>query len=114
MGAGALTLAIGFFMITRGWLGGGDAKLIAAIMLWAGPERAMEFVLVTTVAGGFLAVGLLFRNRLPHATVPSLNGPEASPIAPSKRTIPYAVAIACGGLYVAFTLIGVGLPRILL
>ena len=112
LGVGALTLAITFFMFTRGWLGGGDAKLISAIMLWAGPAHAAEFVLITTAAGGVLAVCLWFRNRHSPATAPSLSGQDSPPVAPSKRPIPYAIAIACGGLYVAFTLIGVGLPRL--
>ena len=112
MGVAALTLAIGFFMFARGWIGGGDAKLIAAIMLWAGPENALELLLITNAAGGFLAVAIWLRAHFSHATVPSLNGQDTTQTAPSRRPIPYAVAIACGGLYVAFTLIGVGLPRL--
>ena len=109
--AGA-TLAVCFFMFTRGWLGGGDGKLIAALMLWAAPDHAMAFIMITTVAGGLLATGLWLRARFSPATVPHLAGKENADPPASKRPIPYAVAIACGGLYVAFTLIGVGLPRL--
>ena len=108
----AIALAVCFFLFARGWLGGGDGKLIAAITLWAAPDYVVEFILITTAAGGVLAVALWFRSRLSHATIPNLE-PEDSPNSTaSKRQMPYAVAIACGGLYVAFTLIGVGLPRL--
>ncbi|MEM7223254.1 MAG: prepilin peptidase [Pseudomonadota bacterium] len=112
LGLGAATLSVGFILFAQGWLGGGDAKLIAAIMLWAGPNQGAEFILITTAAGGILAVILWLRSRLHPATATSANGESVAEIAPSKRPIPYAVAIACGGLYVAFTLIGVGLPRL--
>ena len=55
-----LTAAAGgaaFFLmavLTRGGIGGGDVKLIAALGLWLGPDR-----LLTTVTRGFLAGGLV-------------------------------------------------------
>lgn len=45
-----LTYAIGLF-------GGGDVKLLGAVALWAGPERFLEFLMLTGLLGG--ALGLL-------------------------------------------------------
>jgi prepilin peptidase CpaA len=56
--AGA-SLAILFALYLLGWFGAGDAKLISAIMLWAGPEAGMQFILLLALAGGFFATLLL-------------------------------------------------------
>src|SRR5271170_1933566 len=36
LGAAAAVLAVVFVFFTRGWIGGGDAKLAAAAVLWLG------------------------------------------------------------------------------
>src|SRR5687768_13153046 len=53
--------ATGAFAFSRGWLGGGDVKLFAASVLWAGPELLPEFLVVTTIAGGLLGATALSR-----------------------------------------------------
>lgn len=95
-------LAAGAFCFARGWMGGGDVKLLAATSLWAGPPLFSPFILVTAVAGGMLGLLLLTPayRLLPRAA--------SQPIFSSSRTssrlrapIPYGVAIAIGGLWVA-------------
>ena len=44
LAAGATMLAIGILMFAQGWLGGGDAKLLAAATLWLGFERLFDYL----------------------------------------------------------------------
>ena len=46
-------------VISRGALGGGDVKLIAALGLWFGSEKLLNVVLTGTIAGGLAAVLLI-------------------------------------------------------
>lgn len=43
--AGILLLACGIVMFSRGWLGGGDAKLLAAAALWIGFDNLFIYLL---------------------------------------------------------------------
>lgn len=103
VGVGFATLALGFILFSRGWLGGGDAKLLAAAALWAGPAHAVDLFAVTAVAGGALALAL----QSPF-TAPLTAGLQArwQRVAPAQRSpMPYAVAIAAGALTVAAQLL---------
>jgi prepilin peptidase CpaA len=56
--AGAVFLLLfGFFAM--GWLGGGDVKLVGAIMLWAGPSHGANFIVLFALFGGVFALMLL-------------------------------------------------------
>jgi prepilin peptidase CpaA len=96
MGLAGLTVAMGMFAL--GWIGGGDAKLLAAAALWLGWPAVTTFLLATTLAGGGLALILLgLRSPLVRAHTPVLGGwmdRLTTPGAPA----PYGVAIACGAL----------------
>ena len=67
-----------------GMMGGGDVKLAAALSLWFSPESTVKFLVLMSVAGGVLTLGVLgwhkFRGRS------------------GRPQIPYGVAIAVGGL----------------
>jgi prepilin peptidase CpaA len=81
-----------------GVMGGGDVKLLAAMSLWAGGTYFPAFLLLTTLAGGALAMGWdpLIRHFFPRiATGRAGNG---------RPAIPYGVAIAVGGVFVAVNL----------
>ena len=43
-GAAFIVLAIGFGCFAMGWIGGGDAKLAAAIALWFGFDYLLEYL----------------------------------------------------------------------
>ena len=95
---GLAGLVLGMGMFALGWIGGGDAKLLAVVSLWLGWPAVAPFLSATAVAGGALAILLLgFRTRLVRAHTPALGGwidRLATPGAPA----PYGVAIACGAL----------------
>jgi prepilin peptidase CpaA len=99
IGAGALLVAMGLF--AAGWIGGGDAKLFAAVTLWLGWPAVASFVMVTAVVGGGLALTLL--NIRANWLKPYLAGapPWLARLTTTGEAVPYGVAIAIGAL-VAF------------
>jgi prepilin peptidase CpaA len=46
---GAILFAVLLFLYSRGWMGGGDVKLLVAAFLWLGPSNASIFVVALTV-----------------------------------------------------------------
>lgn len=90
-GLAAFVIAFGLFAFRV--FGGGDAKMIPAVMLWVGPSASMEFLFTMAVTGGLCAmVILLVRQTIPAAVVP---GPIRAPFE-EKAGVPYGVAIAAG------------------
>src|SRR6201996_1362759 len=63
--AGFIGLVIGFTLFALGYIGGGDAKLFAAVGLWLGLKDLMPYTLVATVLGGVLTLALLLLRQLP-------------------------------------------------
>jgi prepilin peptidase CpaA len=98
LGVGLVALLLGMGMFAAGWVGGGDAKLLAAAALWMGWPSAIAFVGLTGLAGGaftFILLGL--RNPLIRPAV--LSGPRwFTRLAEPGESIPYGVAIAIGAL----------------
>jgi prepilin peptidase CpaA len=103
---GSGLLVLGFFLHLGKIAGGGDAKLLAAVALWAGPGLFFDFLVITGVAGGAMALGLWLRHRLSRTAGPGMIFLTSSDPDFAKQPMPYAIAIASGGLYVAFTLLG--------
>lgn len=62
IGAGSLFLFLAF--ISRGALGGGDIKLVAALGLWLGIKALLAVVIYGTIAGGIAASLLLLSKRI--------------------------------------------------
>ena len=50
-------------MLSKGALGGGDVKLIAALGLWLGSEKLLNVVLVGTIGGGLAAVLMILAKQ---------------------------------------------------
>lgn len=98
--AAALMLALGVLLFERGMLGGGDVKLMSAGALWAGFDQLPLMLLVTSLAGGALALahlsplGRLMPARPGAAPAQGMRGRLQQPI-------PFGVAIAIGGIAVA-------------
>ncbi len=108
---GAGVFALGVLLFALRITGGGDAKLMAASSLWAGPALILPFFFVTALAGGVLAIVLWLGHRLSRFAAPGnvlgvglISGSEGGL---GKQPVPYGVAIAVGSLYVAFTLLRV-------
>ncbi|HSS62886.1 MAG TPA: prepilin peptidase [Gammaproteobacteria bacterium] len=107
LGVASLALCIGFTLYSLRGLGAGDAKLFAATSLWAGSGLIIELTLLTTLAGGVIALFLWLQNRVaraPSVATVFLSSPDPGI---ARQSMPYGAAIAVGGLYVAFTLLRV-------
>ena len=98
LAAGVVALLVGMGMFAAGWIGGGDAKLFAATVLWLGWPAALPFMLVTGMAGGALTLGLLSLRSGWFEPV-LVGGPAwLRKLGSDGADIPYGVAIAVGAL----------------
>jgi prepilin peptidase CpaA len=99
IGAGGIVLVIAFGCFAMGWMGGGDAKIVAAASLWFGFSQLMGYLLYASVFGGALTLLLLqFRQwPLPYqlagqAWVLRLHAKDSG--------IPYGIALAIGAMII--------------
>lgn len=92
--AGGAFFAFGLLAFTRGWLGGGDVKVMTGCACWATLGTIIEQQVLVGLAGGVLAVALmLVRHSLKLAGV---TGEDAPRLVRVGADLPYAVAIAGG------------------
>jgi prepilin peptidase CpaA len=54
--AGIILFFAGYALFALGLFGGGDAKLMAAAGLWFGTAQSLNFLTMTAIAGGILAL----------------------------------------------------------
>jgi prepilin peptidase CpaA len=99
LSAGLLMLVIGIGMFALGWLGGGDAKLLAATALWIGFEQLLPYLLLAAMAGGALAIAILLYRRMVLPLWLARQG-WALNLHGAKTGIPYGIALAAAGLHV--------------
>src|SRR5579884_3359817 len=59
LGCAAVVFVVGALCFARGYMGGGDVKLLSAATLWVGPAQTPALLLVTGLVGGALALFLL-------------------------------------------------------
>jgi prepilin peptidase CpaA len=104
---GVAALIVGMALFAPGWIGGGDAKLMAACAVWMGWPAVFSFLLWTSAAGGALAV-LLLSGRALGRRYAIAGPPWVSRLMQPKNDVPYGVAIAVGAL-AAFPLSPLGL-----
>jgi prepilin peptidase CpaA len=104
--ASASVFAVTFLLFWRGVLGGGDAKLMTAMVLLVGSHNLFDFFVIMSVCGGGLGLAILAHARVRTGrrhTSQQLAGPSSSHWAesappPAKPTVPYGVAIAGAGV----------------
>ncbi|MEF2070746.1 A24 family peptidase [Consotaella aegiceratis] len=95
---GLICLAITFACFILGWMGGGDAKLIAATALWLGPTQALaDYVVAAALFGGLLALGLLGARAL---VSPTTGVAFLDRLLIRGGGVPYGVALGAAGLMV--------------
>lgn len=85
--APAAMFAFGLLAFSRGWLGGGDVKLMSALAAWSGLAALPLLFAAISIAGGALALVYAAGRRL-----------VVDGTATTSR-LPYAVAIAAGTLW---------------
>ena len=94
----------------RGWIGGGDVKLLVALAIGLPLMGVIQLLTITALAGGVLALAHLVMRLLPD--------PRPAPAGSSllrrvyaverwrnlrQAPLPYGVAIACGGIWTVFS-----------
>lgn len=90
----AAALAIGTVLFSRGVLGGGDVKLLAAAMLWTDLNGAIRLIASIFIFGGLLALIIVLLRTMAPAKLSS----RVSVLKP-RAGIPYAIAIALGTVF---------------
>jgi prepilin peptidase CpaA len=125
---GIVVFAAAAFCWQRGWMGGGDVKLLGAVAIFVTPGQVGVLLEATTLAGGVIGLIYLFsrlalrhkaRGVQPCPTQPRPIQPR--PIQPRSSgllariaraelrrlrrgtSLPYASAIAAGAFFVMFT-----------
>ena len=101
--AALAVFAAALFCWRRGWMGGGDAKLLTAAALLAPPGQIPMMLAWIAVAGGLLALPYLIARRRMPLTARSRSTAMLARIARAERwrlrrggPLPYAIAIAAG------------------
>ena len=95
IGVAALVIGVGLFALRV--LGGGDAKLLAALSLWMGLDGVLLLVLWTAIIGGGFSLALILARARFAAWAPTAPGWIGRLLA-QGGDIPYGVAIAGGAL----------------
>ncbi len=97
--AGLVVLVGGFALFSRGWIGGGDAKLAAATALWFGWPHLLEYLLYASLLGGALTFALLqFRKVALPSPLISYNWIER--LHHPESGVPYGIALAAAALLI--------------
>jgi prepilin peptidase CpaA len=97
--AAAAVLAVAYLMFWRGWLGGGDAKLLPAAALLVGWHDLFGFLLLMSLAGAVLALAVLAAGRFGGPLGYLLPVGEANEAA-ARPSVPYGVAIAAAAVLI--------------
>ena len=99
LAAGSAVLVVAFACFAMGWIGGGDAKVAAAVALWFGFAHLLDYLLYASLFGGVLALLLLqFRKwPLPYALA---SQPWLLKLHAKESGIPYGIALAIGALLI--------------
>lgn len=90
-------LVLGFGLFSAGFIGGGDAKLLAAAGLWFGWPEASVFLVATALAGGVLAFAYQVWGMLRIEQEVREIG-WAKRLLNIKADLPYGIAIAAGAI----------------
>lgn len=88
----ALILGIGTVLFVRGWMGGGDVKLLAACALWFNLSLGWKMLVAVAIIGGIETLLVMLLRALPwplslRKRIAALQRDEG---------IPYGVAIGAG------------------
>jgi prepilin peptidase CpaA len=95
---GFAALIVGMVLFAGGIIGGGDAKLFAAIALYVGASAFGFYVFGVALAGGVLALTLIVL-RWGARLVAAERFDALKHLVKSGAGIPYGIAIAAGGLF---------------
>jgi prepilin peptidase CpaA len=99
LAAAALVLMVSFGFFSQGWIGGGDAKLVAATALWFGFDNLVDYLVYASLFGGVLTIVLIQLRKLP-LPAPLARQPWILRLHEAGGGIPYGIALAAAALAV--------------
>jgi prepilin peptidase CpaA len=105
-----ITAAILFVLLLliyrRGWMGGGDVKLLVAVAIGLPLAGVIQLLTITALAGGVLALVHVMMRLLPQPKLAPIGSSLVRRVYAVERwrhlrhaPLPYGVAIACGGIW---------------
>jgi prepilin peptidase CpaA len=102
----ALLFLLLIVVFERGWIGGGDVKLLAALAIGLPLMGVIQLLTVTAYAGAVLALVHLMMRRLPAPGTAPAGSSLIRRVCAVERwrhlrraPLPYGAAIACGGVW---------------
>ena len=108
--AAAILFLLLLVIYTRGWIGGGDVKLLVALAIGLPMQGVIELFTITVLAGGVLALVHLMMRLLPYPRLAPAGSSLVRRVYAIERwrhlrhaPLPYGVAIACGGIWTVFS-----------
>jgi prepilin peptidase CpaA len=97
--AAGIVLVFSFAFFVFGWIGGGDAKLVAATALWLGFGLLLPYLVYAALLGGGLTLLILAIRRYPLPTILA-RFKWIDRLHDNKSGVPYGIALAIAGLLV--------------
>jgi prepilin peptidase CpaA len=99
LASGALVLVVAFGCYAAGWIGGGDAKLAAAIALWFGFDQVVTYLLYASLLGGLLTLLVL---RFRSEPLPAMLARQGwiMRLHHEDAGVPYGIALAVAALVI--------------
>jgi prepilin peptidase CpaA len=108
--AATILLAMLLIIYQRGWIGGGDVKLLVALAIGLPLTGVVELLTITALAGGVLALVHLMMRLLPQPKLAPAGSSFVRRVYAIERwrhlrhaPLPYGVAIACAGIWTVFS-----------
>src|SRR6266852_9284848 len=108
--AATILLMLLLVIYQRGWIGGGDVKLLVALAIGLPMMGVIQLLTITALAGGILAVVHLMMRLLPQPRLAPAGSSLVRRVYAIERwrhlrhaPLPYGVAIACGGIWTVFS-----------
>src|SRR5262245_61661098 len=108
--AATILLLLLIVIYERGWIGGGDVKLLVALAIGLPLMGVIQLLTITALAGGVLALVHLMMRFLPYPKLAPVGSSFLRRVYAIERwrnlrhaPLPYGVAIACGGIWTVFS-----------
>ena len=108
--AATILLLLLLVIYQRGWIGGGDVKLLVALAVGLPMMGVIELLTITALAGGVLALVHLMMRLLPYPRLAPAGSSFVRRVYAIERwrnlrhaPLPYGVAIASGGIWTVFS-----------